>query len=77
MDTVTYPDEQVEQELESWTFERLDATEHRRAASELGVRAVPVAVALEGGRVLGRLENFVEPDVFAEWLREMRTGGDP
>ena len=73
MDTVTYPEQIVQAELESWVFERLDASEHPRAAEELGVRAVPVAVALQAGKILGRLENFVEAAEFRDWLRGLRS----
>jgi thioredoxin-like negative regulator of GroEL len=73
MDTVTYPDKMVKDELESWVFERFDASKHRQAARELGIRAVPVAVALVEGRILGRMENFVEAAAFRDWLRDVRS----
>jgi thioredoxin-like negative regulator of GroEL len=76
MDTVTYPDEMVKDELEFWVFERFDASKHRAAARELGIRAVPVAVALGEGRILGRMENFVEAAPFRDWLRGVRPEGN-
>ena len=73
MDTVTYPDQDVQVELESWVFARFDASASPADAKALGVRAVPVAIALDGDRVLGRLENFIEPEALCAWLHDMRT----
>jgi thioredoxin-like negative regulator of GroEL len=73
MDTVTYPEKTLQRELESWVYQRLDASRYPQAARDLGVRAVPVAVALQSGRILGRMENFVEAADLRDWLRGLRS----
>jgi thioredoxin-like negative regulator of GroEL len=73
MDAVTYPDEAVKAELAAWIFAKADVSRHKEAGQALGVAAIPVAVALApDGRVLGRIEGFVEPAEFARRLRELR-----
>ena len=78
MDTVTYPHPTVREELEGWVLESVDASAFPTLAKKLGVQAVPVAVALSpDGRVLARKPNFVEPDAFLAWLREIRRDQVP
>lgn len=74
MDTETYPDASVKAELANWAFVRVDLATARADAKALGVAAVPVAMALTPeGRVLGRLEGFVEATEFARRLSKMRS----
>lgn len=73
MDAVTYPDPAVRTELEGWLVQRVDVSEAADLARSFGVPAVPTAVAVDGdGRILGRSQGFVEPDVFARWLGKTR-----
>lgn len=73
MDTVTYPDVRVVEELTHWRVVRLDVSTDSAAAEALGVTAVPTAVAVNGeGRELGRLSNRIEAGEFSDRLRRMR-----
>ena len=72
MDTVTYPDMAVREQLDHWLRGHVDVSEHSDVAELFGIRAMPTAVALSGdGNVLGRIANFVEPTAFADWLSSM------
>jgi len=74
MDAETYPHEAVKAELARWEFDRVDIEGERVAAEALRVSAVPIAVALApDGRVLGRIEGFVEAAKFAARLSEIRS----
>ena len=74
MDTVTYPNDQVKQELAHWAVLKVDITEHREVAELFEVVGIPVAVALTtDGNELGRIENFVEPAEFQGRLAQLRS----
>jgi thiol:disulfide interchange protein len=74
MDTVTYPNDQVKQELSNWVLLKVDIAEHREVAELFEVVGIPVAVALTtDGNELGRIENFVEPADFRGWLAQLRS----
>jgi len=71
MDTVTYPDPDVRAELDHWTVQSLDVTEDAALASDLGVRAIPTALAVHpDGRILARKRGFAPPDDFTRWLQD-------
>jgi thiol:disulfide interchange protein len=73
MDTVTYPNAQVQQELARWVLVRLDVVEQPEVAKRFEVVGVPTAVAVTAdGDELGRVENFVEPGPFREKLAGFR-----
>jgi|GEM_PF-3261049 len=73
MDTVTYPDAGVKQELANWVFLSVDIEEHREVAELFEVAGIPVAVAVTGdGDELGRIESFVEPGGFRKQLESLR-----
>jgi thiol:disulfide interchange protein len=73
MDTVTYPDAGVKQELAKWVFISVDVAEHREVAELFEVSGIPVAVAVTGdGDELGRIEDFVEPGGFQKQLEGLR-----
>lgn len=74
MDTETYPDAAVKAELANWVFVRVDLAAARADAKALGVAAVPTAVAVTPeGRVLGRIEGFVESGEMARRLGRLRA----
>ena len=78
MDTVTYPHPKVRNELENWVEDKVDISEQPEVARLFDVSAIPVAVALApDGSVLNRRLNFVEPDEFQSWLREVRSTFPP
>ena len=68
MDAVTYPDETVKEELTGhWLTTKVDVSERKEVATQFGVSAIPMAVALTGeGEVLGRVLGFVEPARFGD-----------
>jgi thiol:disulfide interchange protein len=73
MDTVTYPDAGVKQELADWVFVSVDIAEHRKVAELFEVAGIPVAVAVTGdGDELGRIEDFVKPGGFRKQLEGLR-----
>jgi thiol:disulfide interchange protein len=73
MDTVTYRNDQVKQELAHWAVLKVDIAEHREVAELFEVVGIPVAVALTtDGNELGRIENFVEPAEFRARLAQFR-----
>jgi thiol:disulfide interchange protein len=73
MDTVTYPDAGVKQELANWVLLKVDVLEHREVAELFEVGGIPVAVAVTPfGDELGRIENFVEPPAFRSQLQKCR-----
>lgn len=74
MDTETYPDAAVKAELANWVFVRVDLATARADAKALGIAAVPVAMALTPeGRMLGRLEGFVDAAEFSRQLSKLRS----
>ena len=76
MDTVTYPDTDVQAELEHWVFRKVDITAERALAEAFRVTAIPIAIAVDAdGRIVQRIPNFVQPGPFAEALRAARTTG--
>lgn len=82
MDAVTYPHPRVKGELTNWVVVRIDITEQPRVVKLFGVEAIPVAIAVAivgetGSRELGRIENFVEPAMFAGKLRAWRGDDTP
>ena len=73
MDTVTYPDPKVRDELLQWTFAQVDISEYRDVAELFGVSAIPVAiVATSEGKLVERVIGFVEPGPFSQQLRHIR-----
>lgn len=65
MDTVTYPNDKVKQELSNWMLLKVDIEEHPEVAELFEVVGIPVAVAVTAdGEEFGRVENFVEPAEF-------------
>jgi thioredoxin-related protein len=73
MDAVTYPHADVRAELEHWLERKVDITVDRDVAELFAVNAVPMAVAVSpDGRVLERIPNFVEPEVFRDALARLR-----
>lgn len=73
MDTVTYPDSAVREELTRWVLLSLDITREREATKLFEVVAVPVAIAVTpDGQELGRIENFVAPAAFRGRLERLR-----
>ena len=75
MDTVTYPDRRVREELEKWIGAHVDVSRQPELARLFGVPAVPTAVAVASdGHVLGRKADFIEPEPFVTWLKAMRSG---
>jgi copper chaperone CopZ/thioredoxin-related protein len=75
MDTVTYPNAQVKQELASWVLLKVDIVERREVAELFEVVGIPVAVAVTAeGDELGRIEDFVEPAAFRSRLEKWRPG---
>lgn len=74
MDTVTYPNDQVKQELSHWVLLKVDIAEHSDVAELFEVAGIPVAVAVTAaGEELGRIENFLEPAEFRERLGQLRS----
>jgi thiol:disulfide interchange protein len=75
MDTVTYPNDQVKQELANWVLLKVDVEERREVAELFEVVGIPVAVAITAeGAELGRIENYVEPAAFRSQLEKLRPG---
>ena len=78
MDTVTYPNDQVKQELSNWVLLKVDVVECREVAELFEVVGIPVAIAVTAeGEELGRIENFVEPAGFRAQLEHLRKGTGP
>ena len=79
MDTVTYPDGGVKQDLDSWVLLKVDIAERREVAELFEVVGIPVAVGVTAaGEELGRIENFVEPGEFRKQLERLRpSNGEP
>ena len=78
MDTVTYPDDQVKEELAHWRLISVDLAQRREVAELFEVAGIPVAVAVTpAGKELGRIEDFVEPAEFRARLRQLRSGLRP
>jgi thioredoxin-like negative regulator of GroEL len=72
MDTVTYPDARVKEELARWVVLKVDIAEHRQVAEWFEVAGIPVAVAVTGvGVELGRIEGFVAPAKFRARLERL------
>ncbi len=73
MDTVTYPDARVKEELRQWVLLRVDVAEHPEVAELMGVAGIPAAVAVTaGGEELGRIEDYSEPGAFRTRLTGLR-----
>ena len=78
MDTVTYPNDQVKQELSHWLLLKVDIAEHGEVAGLFEVAGIPVTVAVTvDGDELGRIENFVEPAEFRARLTKLRSRQGP
>jgi hypothetical protein len=74
MDTVTYPNHQVKDELARWVFINVDIAERREVAELFEVTGIPAAVAsTTDGTELGRIEDFVEPADFRARLERLRS----
>jgi hypothetical protein len=73
MDTVTYPDAGVREELRQWVLLRVDVAEHPEVAQLLEVAGIPAAVAVTAsGEELGRIEDYLEPTAFRTRLTGLR-----
>jgi hypothetical protein len=73
MDTVTYPDAGVREELRRWVLLRVDVAEHPEVAELVEVAGIPVAVAVTaGGEELGRIDDYLEPAAFRTRLQALR-----
>jgi thioredoxin-like negative regulator of GroEL len=78
MDTVTYPNDQVNQELSHWVLLKVNIAEHSDLAELFEVAGIPVAVAITAaGDELGRIEDFVEPVEFRARLTQFRSRQGP
>lgn len=78
MDTVTYPHEQVKQELTNWVVVKIDVAEHRELAQSFEVVGIPVAIVVTpAGDEIDRLENFIEPTSFRSRLERTRLQSKP
>jgi len=68
----TLTDERVEKALDAFEFLPIDVDEHPAAAKDLGVAGIPDVWFLAGdGRVLGRENRYMPPDVFLAVLERM------
>jgi thioredoxin-like negative regulator of GroEL len=77
MDTVTYPDARVKEELARWVLLPVDVAEDRQVAGLFEVAGIPAAVAVtDAGVELGRIEGFVPPPEFRARLERLRLGRD-
>ena len=75
MDTVTYPDPGVKEELLNWLEARVDVTLQKGAAELFSVSAIPVALAVTAeGRIVGRLTGFLDPESFKKEIATLRAG---
>ncbi|MCI0459316.1 MAG: hypothetical protein L0Z62_20395 [Gemmataceae bacterium] len=73
MDTVTYPDASVKEELRQWMLLRVDVAEHPEVAELMEVAGIPAAVAVTvDGDELGRIEDYLEPAAFRTRLTGLR-----
>lgn len=73
MDTVTYPNVGVKEELSNWLLLKVDIAEHRDVAELFEVVGIPVAVAVTAeGDEFGRIENYIEPSEFRKKLQKLR-----
>jgi hypothetical protein len=73
MDTVTYPDAGVREELRRWVLLRVDVSQHPEVAQLMEVEGIPAAVAVTaGGEELGRIEDYLEPAAFRTRLARLR-----
>jgi hypothetical protein len=75
MDTVTYPDPSVRDELtRHWVEVELDTATAAAVHEMFHVAAIPTAVAATGdGTIRGRVEGFVEPARLRAELAAFRT----
>jgi len=74
MDTVTYPDPIVKEELARWVFLKIDVSEHKQAAEWFDVAALPVALAVSADmKIHARIAGFVEPAAFRQKLADTRN----
>ena len=73
MDTVTYPNVGVKEELAHWVLLKVDVSEHREVAELFEVIGIPVAVRITPeGDESGRIESFIEPGEFRKQLERWR-----
>ena len=73
MDTVTYPDVGVGEELRQWVLVRVDVAEHAEVAQLIEIAGIPAAVAVTAdGKELGRIEDYLEPAAFLTRLQGLR-----
>ncbi len=74
MDTVTYPNAKVKEELAHWVVLKIDVAERRQVAALLEVVGIPAAVAVTpAGDELGRIMGFAEPAAFRQELARLRS----
>ncbi len=74
MDARTYSNTTVKNELKKWLLEKIDISKSKGVTDVFNVYGVPVAMVLKwDGSVIGRIEGFVEPEVFLEQLRGFKN----
>ncbi len=74
MDTVTYPDPQMQSELENWVFLHVNVDDHPEMQTYFGVRSIPVTVVLDGeGQEVMRWGGFRGPEALAGELSGLRS----
>ena len=74
MDTVTYPDSKVREELANWTFVRVDISKQRETANLFDVSAIPMAIsATSEGDLVVKVVGFLDPERFSERLKGLRN----
>ena len=73
MDAVTYPNPEVNKELERWLQVHVDVSLQKEVAEVFDVAAIPLALAITGeGKILGRLLGFMEPEPFKKEIAALR-----
>ena len=78
MDTVTYPDSRVAEEMsQNWVDTHIDVVDVPGLAQLFAVHAIPTAVAVRAdGVVIDRVEGFAAPSDFLARLQGLRTKRD-
>lgn len=58
--------EELSEELDDYTFTKLDVEEHQDVASNVGVRGIPTLVFYEDGEEIGRAQGFMPKDALKQ-----------
>lgn len=73
MDAVTYPNQEVREELASWLEVHVDVSLQTEVARVFDVAAIPLTLAVTGqGEIVGRLLGFMEPEPFKKEIASLR-----